>query len=396
MLNQKVVDSVNRLEMELCSMSDAIFDRPELGLNEYYASDLLCSFLEKRGFRIERGIAGLATAFRAVWQSGDGGPSIGLLCEYDALEGLGHACGHHAQGPAILGAAAAVQEAFGGRPFRLVVYGTPAEETVGGKIIMLQAGCFRDIDTAFMVHLGPSTCVDDRSMAMNKYTVTFTGRSSHAALRPEEGRSALDGLLLMFQGIEFLREHVPDDVRMHYTVINAGGPANCVPEKASGSFYLRSYHQNYLADLSERFMNIAKGAALMTETHASVRLEKSLEGKVPVACLNELVMRWAQEAGAPEITPPRKKTGSTDFSSVQHIVPGTCLRIHFVPPGTASHSQQFLDAGKSLQAHRAIVLAAQILACAIGELIADPQLLRKAKEQLQKELNRFDDDSATA
>lgn len=385
-IHQKIIQPIDRIKTELWDMADNIFDHPEIGLHEFYASRLLCGFLEKHGFSVERGIAGLDTAFRAVWQSGEGGPSIGLLCEYDALEGLGHACGHHAQGPAILGAAIALKESLQDKSFRLVIYGTPAEETTGGKLTMLREGCFTDIDVALMMHLSPTTCVDTHSLAMRKYTVTFTGRSSHAALHPEQGRSALDGLLMMFHGIEYLREHVMDDVRMHYTVLDAGGPANIVPGKASGRFYLRSRHQKDLSDIEKRFLNIAKGAALITDTQSAVELEKMLDEKVPVECLNQLLMKYAEQIGAEEISPPREKTGSSDFNNVQQIVPGACIRIHFVPRGTASHSQQFLEAGKSCEAHHAILLAAEILSCTAYDLICDPMLLESIKENHKSKL----------
>ena len=143
---------------------------------------------------------------------------IGILCEYDALEGLGHGCGHHMQGPSCLGAAVALKECAGEEPFTLVVYGTPAEETLGSKCDMIKNGCFHELDAAFMMHGSPTTCTDVKCLADQSFRVTFHGKRAHAALAPEQGRSAFDALLVAFNGIEFLREHVPDDVRMHYTV----------------------------------------------------------------------------------------------------------------------------------------------------------------------------------
>mgnify|MGYP005774228183 CR=1 FL=1 len=238
---QKAFGVIDAHQEELIELSDRIFDHPEIGLQEYQACQWLTDYLERNGFAVERGVGGMETAFRAVYQQGNGGPSFGLLCEYDALEKQGHACGHHLQGPCIIGAAMAIQQAVKDKPYRLVVYGTPAEENYSGKITMIQNGCFQDIDIALMMHMDGTTRVDVKSLANIKYSVIFHGVSAHAGRRPEDGKSALDGLLLSFQGIEFMREHVIDDVRMHYTVVDAGGPANVVPARAEGSFVLRSY-----------------------------------------------------------------------------------------------------------------------------------------------------------
>lgn len=147
-MKEALFEVIDRLGGELTALSDDISDHPEVGYEEYRASGLLCDLLEREGFAVERGIAGIPTAFRAVYENGVGGPSMGLLCEYDALEGIGHACGHHTQGPCAVGAALAVKETVKDQPYKLVIYGTPAEETVGGKIQMKERGCFQDIDVA--------------------------------------------------------------------------------------------------------------------------------------------------------------------------------------------------------------------------------------------------------
>ena len=197
---QNLSQTIDRIAPALLAMSDNIFDHPEEGLQEYYAVEQLTGWLEQEGFHVERGVADVETAFRAIWSNGVGGPNIGLLCEYDALPGLGHACGHHLQGPCILAAAEAVKNNAGDTPFTLTVYGTPAEESVSGKIMMIQNGCtFEELDVALMMHAANATQVDVKSMANTKFTVTFHGISSHAAIRPVKGRSALDALLLAFQ-----------------------------------------------------------------------------------------------------------------------------------------------------------------------------------------------------
>lgn len=365
----------------LCAMADDIFDHPELGMEEYYAAKLLTDFLSDAGFEVEQGVGGVKTAFRAVFHNGVGGPRIGLLCEYDALEGMGHACGHHLQGPVIVGAAEALKKSAGEQPFSLVVYGTPAEETVHGKLMMMKNGCFQDIDLALMMHGSPTTTVDVKSMALSSFTVTFHGKRSHAALRPEEGRSAFDALLIAFQGMEFLREHVPEDTRMHYTVTQLPGPANVVPDRATGKFVLRSYSRNALDRVVERFKKIIEGAALIADVTQDMTEGDRLCNKVPVLRLNDLIMSNANLVGAPRISPPREKTGSSDFSNIMHELPGSCIRLAMAPVGTPSHSEDFLAAGKSDEAYASVRYAAQILAGTAWDIIVQPALLQEIKQE---------------
>ncbi|MDR3354917.1 MAG: M20 family metallopeptidase, partial [Synergistaceae bacterium] len=307
----------------LISLADMICDNPEVGLEEYKASGWLSAYLEDRGFSVERGAGGLETAFKGTRSFGCG-ISLGLLCEYDALEGIGHGCGHHIQGPAICGCAAALAETMGSvagpHPFKVVVYGTPAEETFGGKVTMLKNGCFRDIDVAIMTHASSSgTSVDIRTLAMSSYNVSFRGIGSHAAIAPNKGRSALDAFLLAASGVEFMREHVPPDVRMHYTITGSTGPANVVHESVSARFALRSYSGRTLEGVKARFKKIVEGASLMSDTACEVRETVSYDDSVPVRSLMELLMENAGFVGAPDIRPPRERTGSTDFGNVSRV-----------------------------------------------------------------------------
>ena len=388
MLKEVMFRDIDGIRNEMTAMADDIFDHPEIGLEEFHAQKVLTDWLEKEGFAVERGVAGVETAFKAVYRHGEGGPNIGLLCEYDALPGIGHACGHHMQGPSILAAAKAMKDAEIRKPYTITVYGTPAEESVSGKIRMIQNGCtVEDLDVALMMHGGPATQVDVKSLANSKYKVIFHGVSAHAAIKPEKGRSALDALILAFQGIEFLREHVNSDVKIHYTVVNCGGtPANVVPAYAEASVYVRSYNRAYLDTVCRRFEKVLKGAAMMTETEVEIIEEKKVDNKIPVLTLNDLVMKQAEEIHAPQIAPAREKTGSTDFGNVMRRVPGTCARIAFVAPGAAAHSQEYIEAGKTEAAHDAVIYGAKILAGTALELIEDPELLKQAKEEFRKNL----------
>ena len=388
MLKEVMFRDIDGIRNEMTAMADDIFDHPEIGLEEFHAQKVLTDRLEKEGFAVERGVAGVETAFKAVYRQGEGGPNIGLLCEYDALPGIGHACGHHMQGPSILAAAKALKDAEIREPYTITVYGTPAEESVSGKIRMIQNGCtFEELDAALMMHGGPATQVDVKSLANSKYKVIFHGVSAHAAIKPEKGRSALDALILAFQGIEFLREHVNSDVKIHYTVVNCGGtPANVVPAYAEASVYVRSYNRAYLDTVCKRFEKVLKGAAMMTETEVEIIEEKKVDNKIPVLTLNDLVMKQAEEIHAPQIAPAREKTGSTDFGNVMRRVPGTCARIAFVAPGAAAHSQEYIEAGKTEAAHDAVIYGAKILAGTALELIENPELLKQAKEEFRKNL----------
>ena len=386
-MKEKLRTYIDSICGELCGLSDDIFDHPECGGDERYAVERLTTFLRDQGFTVETGIAGLATAFRAVYQVGTGGPSIGLLCEYDALKGFGHGCGHHMQGPAVLGAAAALRRCLGeDTPAKIVVYGTPAEETSMGKTIMLREGYFRDIDIALMTHANPETNVDVKSLALRSYRVKYHGVSAHAAIKPEDGRSALDALMLACHGLECLREHVRDDVRMHYAIRETSPLSNVVPDFVEASFVIRSYSTDYIETLVPRLEKVLRGAAMMTETTCEIIEKSHLDSKVPSYIINDLIMENARAVDAPQLGAPREKTGSTDFGNVLHTLPGACVRIAFVPRGTSSHSQEYLDAGKSDAAHLAVRLAAQILALTSWDVIEDKGLLERIRAEFAENL----------
>lgn len=387
-MKQKLFQSVDQQVPDLLNMADYICDHPEVGLQEHKACVLLADHLQKNGFSVELGTGGLQTAFRAVWKNGEGGPHIGLLCEYDALEGIGHGCGHHLQGPSILGAAIALRKNLTQElPCTIIVYGTPAEETVGGKALMLEDGCFQDIDVALMMHASSTgTGVDKHTMALTTLFVAYQGKSAHAAIRPEQGRSALDALLLAFHGIECLREHVPDEVRMHYAITDGGMPVNAVPAYAAAQIVARSYDRTQLEKVITRIEKILEGASLMTETTYTVKRGLDLHNSIPVSKLHELLMSNAALVGAPKLMPPREKTGSTDFGNVCYVVPGACIRVSSdggVPvPG---HSKEAAAQGKSDESHAAVIYAAKILAATVYDMVSDPAVMKAIHENFLTE-----------
>lgn len=383
-MKDKIFAYIDLISRDIWDMSDYIFDNPEIGMEEYKAVALLTDYLENNGFTVEKGVGGIDTSFRAVYENKSGGPVVGLLCEYDALEKVGHACAHHMQGPSISVAAVAIKNTLTDFPFKIVVYGTPAEETSGGKIIMLKNGCFKELDVALMMHGAPTTTTDIKCMALSSFKVTYYGKTAHAAIDPENGISAFDALLLAFHGIECMREHVKEDTRIHYTVINAGGPNNIVPGTAVGTFSLRSYNRKYLDSIVERFKGIIRGAALMTGTSYEILEDNAFDSKIPVMKLNDVLMENARLINAPLIRPPREKTGSTDFGNVMYVVPGSCIRVAFVAENISTHSQEFLYAGKGESAHNAELMAAKILAASIYDIITDKELFCRIKEEFLK------------
>lgn len=375
---------IEKQKTKIIEIGDYIFDNPECDGNEIKACKILTDYLSENNFSVEKGIGGLNTAFRAVYKRGEGGARIGILCEYDALQGLGHGCGHHMQGPACIGAAVALKNLNLTENYSIVVFGTPGEETFGGKINMLNAGYFKDIDVALMMHGAPDTCTDIKSLAKSSFIVTYHGTKSHAALMPENGRSALDALLLSFQGIEFLREHVKEDTRMHYTIKEIPGPENIVPSKAIGKFSLRSFSRTYLDTVVDRFKNIIKGAALMSGVDYEITEGPSRANKIPALLLNDLLIKNAELIGVPGIKPPREKTGSTDFGNVMQEIPGSCIRIKFIETGISSHSQEFVNAGKTEDAHKCIIYGAKVIAATAYDLITDNVLLQNIKKDFLK------------
>ena len=381
---QKIVETNAK---ELFSIACDIFDHPESGREEFYASHLLADYLEAKGFVVERGIANLPTSFRAVWERGRNGPSLGFMMEYDALKNMGHACGHHLQGPNAIAAALALRESWPG-DFKIVLYGTPDEEIAGGKIDMVNAGCFRDVDVMFATHTGSRTSVSRGHKALAPTLVTFHGTPAHAAGSPWKGRSAMDAMLLCFHGLEIMREHVRDGCRIHYSIREGTGPSNIVHETAKAHITLRSNDKRYLEEeLVPQMHNIVKGACMMTDTTADIQPKPVYWNEVAVNTLCELVLDSAEEIGAPKLDRTLViANGSTDVSNVSWCVPTVNTYVYY--SDYAAHTVPYMNEGKSEQAKQSLISAGKILGITAIKLLHDPALLKTIQEEHARDIRQ--------
>ena len=356
-----------------------IFDHPECGGEERYASTLLTRFLEENNFTVERGVGGMETAFRAVWERGSGGPSVGMMMEYDALPNLGHACGHHLQSVTAISAALALREACP-EDFKLVLYGTPDEEGNGGKIAMIEGGCFRDVDVVFGYHTSKMTYASHSNRALAPFRVTFRGTPSHASGAPWKGRSALDAMLLCFHGLEIMREHVEDGCRIHYSVCEGTGPSNIVPETAVAHITLRAGGRRYLEDMVRRMRRVVEGACMMTDTEAEFEPLPVYWNYVPVESLRQVVLDAAEEIGAPKLhREARASGGSSDVGNVSWVAPTVNVYTYYCDHD--GHTIPHRNEGKSEKARASAINGAKIIALSACRILRDGALFRAIREE---------------
>lgn len=309
--NSIATDWISCHEAELIRIADYIFHHPELAYEETLSSRCLADFLKTQGFSVSDGTAGIPTAFTATW--GNKPPVIGFLAEYDALAELGHACGHNLLGTAVCAAACALKADMEANQTcgTIRVYGCPAEEIMSGKIVMDKAGVFNDLDVAVTWHpFDRNRISNDIWQAQDIKNYTFRGVSAHASKSPEDGRSALDAAELMNIGVNYLREHVPGDVRMHYAYIDNKIPANVVPDYAKTNYFIRSAKRSRTGDASRRIDDCAKGAALMTGTTVDIELVKSCKEMKVNRPLAEVYYRAMTHIPTPVYT-----KGELDFAA---------------------------------------------------------------------------------
>lgn len=452
---QAALSHIDALAPQLTAMSDAIWDKPELGFQEVSAAALQSEFLEKEGFVVTRNLGGISTAFSGSW--GSGKPIIGILGEFDALSGLsqkagvttqeplvvgapGHGCGHNLLGCGSIAAACAVKaylEATG-KPGTVIYYGCPAEEGGSAKAFMARDGVFDHLDAALLWHPGTANMVNPNSSLAN-YAVRyrFHGRSSHAAATPHLGRSALDAVELMNMGVQFLREHVPSSVRIHYAITDAGGTApNVVQANAEVYYMIRAPKAATVQAVYERVNKIAQGAAMMTETQVEILFEKACSDllihqelndvlqanmeSIPLYPLTQEELAYAQamcdtlgakgnppgsikyltpeqaqwvsqqdQMPVPHYVMPRilhsgVDSASGDSGDVSYVCPTAEIFTATWATGTYAHTWQATAQGKSGLAHKAMLFAGKVLAGATIDLMNDPGKLALAWEEHRK------------
>jgi aminobenzoyl-glutamate utilization protein B len=429
------------------ALSDRVWETPEIAYTEYRSVAEHRAMLEQEGFRITENLAGIPTA--VMGESGDGGPVIAILGEYDALPGLsqvagiaepkelvagghGHGCGHNMLGSAALLAATAVKNylADAGIKGRVRYYGCPAEEGGAAKAFMVRAGHFDDVDIAITWHPAAINRVDDAvSLANTRIDFSFKGRASHAAASPHLGRSALDAVELMNVGVNYMREHMPSDARIHYAILDAGGVApNVVQGTAKVRYAIRARDLPGMRALIERVRKVGAGAALMTETQVETKVVSAVSNLLGNTPLEEAMQRQLERLGPPPFDAadrkyaaeiqatltaediaaayaragvPNKKgqplcdfivpygtqgapmIGSTDVGDVSWVVPTVQARVATHAIGTPGHSWQITAQGKSGQAKKGLVNAAKVMAAVAVDALNDAALIARAKADLK-------------
>lgn len=350
------------IHKELCEISDFIYHNPELGNEEYKAVEKLTSFLQEHNFEIETEFLGIKTGFRATYDSNKEGPIIGYLCEYDALPEIGHGCGHNMIGAMSAGAGIILSKVLNEIGGKIIVYGTPAEETNGAKVIFAEQGVFDELDVAMMVHPSDKTIESGTSMALYPLQFTYTGKTAHAASCPQDGINALNSVIQLFNGIDALRQHVTPDVRMHGIITNGGVAANIVPDKAVAQFYFRASTKEILDDLLVKVKNIAQGAALMTgSTLEMTRYELPNDNLKTNKNLSEAFSENLRTLGIKDIC-EAKDTGSSDIGNVSHKTPTIHPYIGISNCSVTGHSINMADATITPFAHERLLTGTLALA----------------------------------
>ncbi len=384
-LSRLVRKEVDTLAPALIDLSRKIHAYPELGLEETKAAGWCAELLRSHGFAVTMPVAGMATAFRA--QRGKGGPVLAFLAEYDALPGVGHACGHNIIGASALGAGIALAAALekAGLPGTVYVDGTPAEETVGGKIPLVEQGFYKDVDAAISMHPDTRNTVGGTCLAVKGLIFTFHGRSAHAAAEPEKGINALDAVIQTFNNINALRQHCRPDVRIH-GIITAGGKAsNIVPDFAQADFSVRSADVRYFNEVLEKVRSCARAAALATGATLEIAEEPTFEPTKDNRTLDRIGLEVLAELGTPgEDMGPRCQPASTDFGNVSQAVPAVALSMKIAPGGTVCHHPDFARASASPQGDACVIGASKAMAMIGANLVLAPETLREAWAEFRR------------
>lgn len=392
-LRRRVVDAIDDASDDLISLSRFIHANPEIALEEIKSSAACAGFLESRGFNVERGVADLPTAFRADRSSGHG-PTIAFLSEYDALPGIGHGCGHNLIAVAGIGAGLGLSASIGHIPGTVSVFGTPAEEAVGGKIIMAEAGLFDGVDAAMGAHPSTSEAYcptiegSGNALACRTVRMAFFGRPAHAAADPYNGVNALNAVIEVFNGINALRQHVKGDARIHGIITHGGDVANVVPHYASAEFFVRAATLTYMNKLVEKVRRIGEGAALITGAELEFSLPdrpnfdmitnhtlaRKLKGNL------DLVGLAMQEARV------EQGSGSTDWGNVSYSVPSVETSYPIIDRVCTWHSLDVVEAAVSDLGLDNTIKVAKAMALTGLDLLTDPVALTEVRTEFEESL----------
>jgi len=365
---KEFVEAVAEVSKELRSISSFIHDNPELGLEERKAASALCDALRGWGFKVERPVAGLETAFRAEW--GQGSPVFCFMSEYDALPGIGHACGHNLIAVSGLAAAFAAKKLMERRTLKgkIVLIGTPGEEGKGGKVTMVERGAFKGIDAGLISHPYDISSSDDGCLSVSRFLVSYHGVSAHASISPELGVNALDSVITLFNAVGAWRQRLPESSRVHGIVTHGGEAPNVIPDFAEAFFYIRAADNKTHEEMEASFKRMAEAAALASGAKVEVKWISAYKSSVHNSPLNDAYVALGKPLGlSVKAAPPMSGRGSTDFGDVSQVMPGANLHFGIIEDGheVPLHSLEFKEAAATPYAFSQAMKAAAAMA-AIG------------------------------
>ncbi|WP_307257900.1 M20 family metallopeptidase [Oikeobacillus pervagus] len=386
-LKETIIKNVEGNKELFLSTSHQIHENPEIGNEEFFASGLLIDLLEKEGFTVEKAVAGHETAFLARKKSAKKGPSIAFLAEYDALPGLGHACGHNIIGTTSVAAAIALSKTLDKTGGEVVVLGTPAEE--GGpngsaKGSFVRHGLLKGIDAAMMIHPSNQTRLSGTSLAVDPLDFEFIGKSAHAAAAPHEGINALDAVIQLFNGINALRQQLKKDVSIHGIITHGGDAPNIIPEYAKARFYIRADTREHLNEVTKKVKAVAEGAALATGAKLNIiAFQNPVDNLLVNEKFNEVFHHVIEELGETIATGAWGGIGSTDAGNISQVVPTIHPYIKIGPDDLIAHTIPFREAAASKKGDEALIKGAKALALTGLQLLTNTKLLTTIKEEFQ-------------
>ena len=371
---------------DFMALNKYIYENPELGNEEYKSSRAHMDLLASHGFDIEEGYLGLETAFRACYDSGQAGPSLAFLAEYDALPDIGHGCGHNILGTVSTASAIVLSKLLHSLGGRVLVLGCPAEETNGAKVVMAQAGSFDDIDVAMLVHPHSHYMRGGSSSAMEALEMKFLGKTSHAAASPERGINALDACIQTFNAINALREHILPDARIHGIISQGGRAANIIPDLAIAEFYIRASRKEYLKELVEKVKNCGRAGALATGAQLEFRnYEYSNDNLITNRRLEDLFAQKLSLLGGPDLAPNEDSSGSTDVGNVSQVCP--TIQPYFSicedPAQAPSHTVEFREASLTDYALENMLLTIKALCLTSVDLLENKELFQAVVQEFK-------------